>query len=82
MNWHLCQLEKGYKFGFDLVMFWSCFGVTLVSIWSQFCFGLDLNNSTIYMLTCFGFGEPLEFGLVVVSDRFQIGFCSNLDLDW
>ena len=36
-------LEKGHRFGLDLVLVWCCFGVVLVSIWRRFGLGLDLN---------------------------------------
>ncbi len=36
-------LEKGHRFGFDLVWLWSCFGFNLDSIWSWF--GSELGHS-------------------------------------
>ncbi len=42
-------LEKGHRFGFDLVWLWSWIGFNQDSIWSWF--GSELGHTT--MLTCF-----------------------------
>ena len=64
-------IEKGHRFGLDLDLFWSCFGFKLVC----FGLGLDLNQVTIYMLTCLILDSFWTcFGVLY-------GFGSNLDLD-
>ena len=69
----IIPLEKGHRFGLDLVVVWCCFGVVLVSILSQFGLGLDL-NWVILLWSCFGAGlEPIWF---------WFGFGFGLVLDW
>ncbi len=38
-------IEKGHRFGFDLVLFWTCFGLTLESVW--FWIGSELGHGPL-----------------------------------
>ena len=46
---------------------WLCFGLTLVSIWSQIGLGLDPNYVTISMLK--GFGELLDLFCIQIGSN-------------
>ncbi len=56
----MLSIEKGHRFGLDLVLFWSSFGFVLVSIWSQLWSGFGSELGHHLHAYRFGFGSNLD----------------------